>query len=122
MAGKAFWKWSSGRWRGAIWRIQLVEGDCAARESIHQYAAITRYPSSGNEMIREPSASVRPQIVVSHAVAAGRGVYESPVSGVNGHVTDSAALRKEHQVAYCHRPRGGLNGDTRAGHLPGSSW
>jgi hypothetical protein len=47
-------------------------------------------------MIREPSASVRAQIVVSDAVAAGRRVDEPPVTRINGNVADSAALRKEH--------------------------
>jgi hypothetical protein len=74
----------------------VVEGDCTTRERIDQYAAITRYPSSGNQMIREPSASVRAQIVVSDAVAAGRRVDEPPVTRINGNVADSAALRKEH--------------------------
>ena len=102
---KASWKWSSGWWRRAVWRVEPVEGDCAARECVHQYAAIGSYPSSGNQMIREPSASVRPQIVVSNSVAAGRGVDKAPIPGVNGNVADSTALRKEHQIAHRHRPR-----------------
>jgi hypothetical protein len=43
-------------------------------------------------MIREPSASVRAQIIVPDSMSAGRGVDEPAISGVDGHVADSAAL------------------------------
>jgi len=74
----------------------VVEGNCATRERIDQYAAIACNSSSGNQMIREPSAPVRPQIVVTDAMAAGRGMDESSVTGVNGDVAYPAALRKQH--------------------------
>jgi hypothetical protein len=109
--------YSSGWLWGAIRRIKVVEGNCATRERIDQYATITRHPSSGNQMIQEPSASVRPQIVITDPMAARRGVDKPAIASINGDVADPAALSKEHQVSHRHRAGRRLYGDTGPCHL-----
>ena len=77
----------------------MVEGNNGtARKRGGQYAAITRYSSGGNHMIREPAASACPQIVITDSIPAGRGVDEPAVSRIDRYVTDAAALREQHQI------------------------
>ena len=68
-------------------------------------------------MIREPFAATAVQIVVTHAIAAGRGVDETMIPGVDRDVADSATLLKQHEVAYRKGMSRRLNCDSRAGHL-----
>jgi hypothetical protein len=43
-------------------------------------------------MIREPLTATAVQIVVADAIAAGRGVDEPMIPGIDSNVTDSATL------------------------------
>jgi hypothetical protein len=82
----------------------MVEGYCSsARERIYQYVAVTRNSSSGNQMVREPAAPTGPQIVITDASAAGRGVDEPAVTCIKGDVTNAPTLLEEHQITDLHR-------------------
>jgi hypothetical protein len=47
-------------------------------------------------MVGEPFPALGVEVVVSDPVSAGGGVDESPVTGVDSDVADSAALGEEH--------------------------
>src|ERR1043165_9724203 len=88
--------------------------ECIAK-GVTKYAIVAGYPSSSNQMIREPAAAARVKVVVTHAVATRRGVNETSVTSVYRDVTDLSALLEEKQVADGQRAGG--NGDTRSSHL-----
>jgi hypothetical protein len=71
----------------------VIEGDCcSARERIAKYATVTRDASSGNHMLRKPSAPVGSEIVIADAASARRRVNESSISRIDRNVAYPATL------------------------------
>jgi len=73
----------------------VIEGDCCcARERIAEYATVTRYPSSSNHVVGEPSAPVGSEIVIADAASARRRVNESSISRIDRNMAYPATLRE----------------------------
>jgi hypothetical protein len=68
-------------------------------------------------MVCEPVASAGIQIVIPHALSAGRRVDEATVARINRDVADSSTLREKHEVADSERSRRGLDGHAGPCHL-----
>ena len=83
-----------------IRRIEVIERNGrTARKSTHQYAAITRYSSSSNHMIREPASAARVQVVVTDSVPTRGGVDKPMITGVDRDVADFTVLSKKHEIS-----------------------